>query len=517
MSVFNSRVYRWQLLIEEFSPQIEYIKGVDNTVADAISRLEYNPELNPTRDCFLNYKVGSSGLHQKRPENHNFFAICKLMTHLDYDENISSNTEQYNAVFANQQESSEIFPLTVTEISQEHYKDKSLSQFFKTSGNDNKSKSKKTDLQVRVISDVEVLVHDDTRMVIPKSLQKRAVAWYHHYLQHPGHTRLEETISATMYWKSMRTDIRSHVKKCSICQKSKVRRQKFGKLPTKLAITRPWEVLCVDLIGPYTVKVKGADGTVIDFMCLTMIDPASGWFEICELPASSYFLADGKVQLNRDSFDKSSAQISRLVNKSWLSRYPRPKAVIYDNGSEFKLHFVALCKEYGVTCKPTTIKNPTANSVLERIHGVFGNMLRTSSLDMAATVTPEDIDDLIINAAWAIRSTHHTVLNVTPGAAIFGRDMLFDIPYIVDWKAIGLRRQARVDKDALRHNVKRIDYDYAVGEKILIIKDGILRKAEDKYVGPFTVTQVYTNGTVRIQRGKVSERLNIRRIVPFHG
>ena len=89
---------------------------------------------------------------------------------------------------------------------------------------------------------------------------------------------------------------------------------------------------------------------------------------------------------------------------------------------------------------------------------------------MAATVTPEDIDDLIINAAWAICSTHHTILNATPGAAIFGRDMLFDIPYIVDWKAIGLRRQARVDKDALHHNVKRIDYDYAVGEKFLLLR-----------------------------------------------
>ena len=100
-------------------------------------------------------------------------------------------------------------------------------------------------------------------------------------------------------------------------------------------------MLCVDLIGPYTVK--GADGTVIDFMCLTMIDPASGWFEICELPASSYFLVDGKVELNRDSFDKSSAQISRLVNKSWLSRYPHPKAVIYDNGNEFKNFILSLC------------------------------------------------------------------------------------------------------------------------------------------------------------------------------
>ena len=36
------RVYRWQLLLEEYGPQIVYIKGVDNIVADAISRLEFN-------------------------------------------------------------------------------------------------------------------------------------------------------------------------------------------------------------------------------------------------------------------------------------------------------------------------------------------------------------------------------------------------------------------------------------------------------------------------------------------
>jgi hypothetical protein len=28
--------------------------------------------------------------------------------------------------------------------------------------------------------------------------------WYHHYLQHPGHTCLEETMKATIYWKGMR-------------------------------------------------------------------------------------------------------------------------------------------------------------------------------------------------------------------------------------------------------------------------------------------------------------------------
>jgi hypothetical protein len=53
-------------------------------------------------------------------------------------------------------------------------------------------------------------------------------------------------------------------------------------LPPKIIISTPWEALCVDLIGPYTLK--GKDGLSIDFMALTMIDPASSWFEVVELP-----------------------------------------------------------------------------------------------------------------------------------------------------------------------------------------------------------------------------------------
>ena len=49
-------------------------------------------------------------------------------------------------------------------------------------------------------------------------------------------------------------------------------------------------------------------------------------------------------------------------------------------------------------------------------------MLRTAELDMADSVTPDDVDTFL-DAAWAIRSTYHTVLKASPGAAIFGRDM----------------------------------------------------------------------------------------------
>ena len=64
-------------------------------------------------------------------------------------------------------------------------------------------------------------------------------------------------------------------------------------------------------------------------------------------------------------------------------------------------------------------------------------------------------------------------------------------------------------------NKKHLDHDYAIGQKVLILKDGMLRKAEDRYTRPWTITQVHCHGTVRTQYGTVSEQLNIRRITPF--
>jgi len=45
---------------------------------------------------------------------------------------------------------------------------------------------------------------------------------------------------------------------------------------------------------------------------------------------------------------------------------------------------------------------------------------------MQDSVDESDIDEFIVKVAWAIRSTYHTVLKTTPGAAIFGRDMIFN-------------------------------------------------------------------------------------------
>ncbi len=66
--------------------------------------------------------------------------------------------------------------------------------------------------------------------------------------------------------------------------------------------------------------------------------------------------------------------------------------MIYNNGSEFKLHFHALCAIHGIKRKPFSIKNPIANAILELIHAVFTNMLRIAKLNMAKLVNASDIN-----------------------------------------------------------------------------------------------------------------------------
>jgi hypothetical protein len=92
-------------------------------------------------------------------------------------------------------------------------------------------------------------------------------------------------------------------------------------------------------------------------------------------------------------------------------------------------------------------------------------MLRIFELNMAKAVKPSDIDILLSDVAWAICSTYHTVLKASPGAAIFGQDMLFDITVIADWQKIGEHRQRLTDLNNTREREGRIDYDYKVGQK----------------------------------------------------
>ena len=108
------------------------------------------------------------------------------------------------------------------------------------------------------------------------------------------------------------------------CQRAKRRNHKYGKLPPKEAETNPWDTLCVDLIGPYKIPRKGKNPLKLWF--LTMIYPATGWFEMAQIP------------------NKTVAEITDITEKTWFTCYPLPQQIVFDRGTEFMAEFPGCVK-----------------------------------------------------------------------------------------------------------------------------------------------------------------------------
>ena len=75
------------------------------------------------------------------------------------------------------------------------------------------------------------------------------------------------------------------------------------------------------------------------------MDPAIDWFDIAEI------------------IDKTSAKISQIFNNTLLSRYSRPRNVIFDNGNNFKKDFLPFHKDFSIKSPRTIIKSPQVNSM----------------------------------------------------------------------------------------------------------------------------------------------------------
>ena len=464
----SQRIMRWRLVIEEFGVNLIYIKGEHNVAADALSRL-------PRRD------VDSSEIENSVTEflENNEICIGDDACPLDY---------QY--------------------LAQEQNKNAVLQRMLKSEDN-------KFTLRPFVGGgkSVQLITNAKGLIIVPPSTQKRLINWYHERLQHPGRDRLYESIYQHFDWPKpgqLRNAVQWNTKTCAVCQKAKKTSRHYGQIPAKTVESKPWEVLHVDLYGPKTIK--RSDGTILKFQVMTMIDPVTGWFEM-----KSYD-------------DPTPETITNILEVSWLCRYPRPMVIIADRGGEFSGQFFEtnLREEYGIELRLITTANPQANAVVERIHQVIGNMLRSLDMETCYLMPPpfDPFEGIIAAISFAIRSTWSTTMRATPGQLIFGRDMLLNVQHLVNWHYMQTRRQRIANENNARENSKRIPHQYKVGDKVLKAhgnpsnKKEISATLQRPFEGPYEITNVWPNGTVTIRRtvrgGAVYERINIRRIRPYH-
>ncbi len=79
-------------MLEEYGPKIIYIKGIHYTVADAVSRLEYDPSVNQKAESFHTTKVRNNS-HQRQC----WMTVLKNWCELDIDlDNIDSYTDKHD-------------------------------------------------------------------------------------------------------------------------------------------------------------------------------------------------------------------------------------------------------------------------------------------------------------------------------------------------------------------------------------------------------------------------------------
>lgn len=473
----SQRVLRWRCFVEEYSPKFHFIAGPENVLADAYSRV-------PRAESLVgkNMPINDDVIDENYLEA--FYSVLDEPDLLDCFLNLPTmNMPAEN-------------PLNMEWIREQQQGDNTLLEQAERYSDRYFTKTFDDDIEiicyVKPGGDPEL----EWKIALAQNMIQPTISWFHQVLGHPGSKRMRLTMQARYYHPEIRRYVDRYA--CDACQRHKLEGRGYGLLPERNLSEVPWQDVAVDLIGPWKIPINNR---MYEFNALTCIDTVTNLTELVRID------------------NKTSAHVTTKFEQTWLARYPWPRNCIHDNGGEFTgWEFQLLLENLGIKDVPTTSRNPTANAICERMHQTVGNILRTmlhTNPPHTVTAAKEIVDNALATAMHAMRASISTTLGAAPGALVFSRDMFLNIPMIADWHQIAQRREQLVNESLRRQNLKRRRYDYVQGQRVLK-KVHDPTKLGERTEGPYTIQSVHVNGTVTIElRAGVTERINIRRVIPY--
>ena len=452
-NINTPRVLRWRLLIEDFAPAFEYIPGPKNIEADALSRLPRETASDMQHD-----------------------AIQDALVHHPHDLNE--------------------YPLDLQRISTRQAQDLRLEADKQANPGLHRNSQFAHNLLL-----AEKLVKEQWKIWIPSDLLQPIAIWYHSASGHAGSTRVLASIRSHFHHPDLDRVVKAVTSSCRICPLVKKAGKKYGHLPARQEHGMLWDEVAVDLLGPFHIRYRNVSKS---FLVLTIIELRSNLAELVRVD------------------NKTAFQAATRFEQTYLARYPRPLRCIHDNGTEFTgIAFQMMLINNGIRNVTTTVYNPQANSINERLNQTIGNMIRANTSGQQnphfANIDAY-IDSLLSDVIHGVRSTVHSTFRISPGSLVFNRDMILPIPIHADFAALRNRRQDLIDRNAIRENNKRIHHDYRVNDEVYVINNQLRfgSKLTNTTRGPYTVAQVFTNGTVNLRlANNMLERINIRRLRPY--
>lgn len=509
----NQKLTRWKLKLQDYDYTIEHVKGKDNFVADALSRVEiYHHSDSDSDSMNVNFDQLNSSHNSLQSERNRTVSET------------SENSQLQVTIHSNQQDSDDGIPIVnsypprrlrrvVFEMSP--YKKAECKDhvwYFYIPPNDEEVTIKEFMLEYlpheryafiipnddlyHKVSETYRKYFDHTKFkpvrytkslveVNDKEEQLQLIKNYHlNENRHAGIESIYKQLRDKYYWENMRKQIKKYVLQCEPCKKEKYNRHPNTTLATETETPhQPMEVWHIDFMS------------LERQWYLTIIDKFSKYSIIKPAEKSKVYEVLAEV----------------------FSMIGAPNKIVHDGEQSFCSEIInELFQTYNIINHTTSPQHHKSNSDIERLHSTIQELFRLqrdSDLDR---------DQRIYFITHAYNNTTHSSIMMTPFEVHFGRKpklRSFDNlrvaiqTYTTQQKEFVnnlnknvhalLREQKHKRNERINRNI-RPPKIFKVGDTVFLKNSKAERhKTNPRFLGPYTIVSCEPNNKYKLSTGRV--------------
>ncbi|GJR77841.1 reverse transcriptase domain-containing protein [Tanacetum coccineum] len=323
---------------------------------------------------------------------------------------------------------------------------------------------------------------------------------------HEGPTRGHHGVNLTakkvfdvgFFWPTIYRDVHAMIKSCDTCQRQGKISQRNEMPQNAIQVCEIFDVWGIDFMGPFPSS-RG------NKYILVAVDYLSKWVEAKALPTND-------------------ARVVVKFLKSLFARFGTPRAIISDRGTHFcNDKFAKVMSKYGVTHRLATAYHPQTSGQVEVSNRGLKRILERTVGENRASWS-----DKLEDALWAFRTAFKTPIGCTPYKLVYGKSchLPIELEHKAYWalkhanfdlKTAGDHRKLQLNElNELRdqayensliykertkklHDSKIKNCIFNVGDQVLLFNSRLkifLGNLKTRWLGPFTITQVFQYGTV---------------------